>query len=236
MYIRYKNGGEIMTEREINIDINKLKSGMILAETIINKSGVFLLFEGFEFDDITKIKDMLWSHNVYNLKVIVKEGMDDTYTKEYFQIYDFRKNMNKLVNDIKERFYCIEYGDGVNREDFEKSIESAINACDGSINLFKLMNKIKDMDDYIYMHSMNSSLISYQIGKWLNLKEDELKELALSAILSDLGKIKVSKEIINKPNKLTDEEYLEVKKHSVFGYKLIKDSLCINNKIKRACT
>ncbi|MEJ8554918.1 HD-GYP domain-containing protein [Tepidibacter sp. Z1-5] len=223
-----------MEERKIFIDIDELKSGMVLAQHIVNKNGVFLLFEGFEFKEIEKIKEMLLSHNIHNLKVIVKEGMDDTYTKEYFQIYDFRQNMNELINDIKHKFYCIESGEEVNREDFEKTIEIAIRSCNGSVSLFKLMNKIKDMEDYIYMHSMNSSLISYQIGKWLDLKEEELKELTLSAILSDLGKMKVSKEIINKPNILTYEEYLEVKKHSIFGYKLIKGSNCINNKIKRA--
>ncbi|CAH2212681.1 HD-GYP domain-containing protein [Tepidibacter aestuarii] len=221
-------------KRELVISIDKLKIGMILAQDIINKNGICLLSEGFEFNDIPKIKNMLLSHNIYNIKVIIEEDMDDIYTKEYFEVYDFRKNINNLLNGLKKDFYCIETGGKIKKDDFEKTIENAINSCDGNFNLFKLINKIKDMEDYIYMHSMTVALISYQIGKWMDLSECELKELTLAAILIDLGKIKIPKDIIEKTETLTKEEYEEIKKHCILGYNMVKNNCGINNKIKRA--
>lgn len=221
-------------KRELVIGIDKLKIGMVLAQDIINKNGICLLSEGFEFNDIEKIKNMLFSHNINSVKVSIEEGIDNTYTKEYFEVYDFRKDMNNLLDGLKKDFYCIESGQDIKKDDFEKTIKDAINSCNGNLNLFKLINKIKDMDDYIYMHSMTVALVSYQIGKWMNLSEDELKELTLAAILSDLGKVKISKDIIGKSETLTKEEYEEIKKHCILGYNMVKDACGINNKIKRA--
>ncbi|WP_099187848.1 HD-GYP domain-containing protein [Tepidibacter mesophilus] len=221
-------------KRKLVVGIDELKMGMILAQDIINSNGICLLSEGFEFNDISKIKDVLLSHNIQEVKVVIEEGMDEIYTKEYFEIYDFRKDMNTLLDGLKKDFYCIESGQEIKKEGFEKTIQNAIDSCNGNFNLFKLINQVKDMNDYIYMHSMTVTLISYQIGKWINLSEEELKELTLAAILSDLGKIKISKQIIEKPDILIKEEYEEIKKHCILGYNMVKNTCGINNKIKRA--
>ncbi|MCT4507507.1 MAG: HD-GYP domain-containing protein [Tepidibacter sp.] len=221
-------------KRQIVVNVDELKIGMILEKDIISSNGICLLSEGFEFDDIEKIKNMLFIHDVHKVNVLVEEGMDDTYTKEYFEVYDFKQDMRELLYNLKMGFSSIEYGEGIKKDDFEKTIENAIKACDRKLNLFKLINKLKDMDDYIYMHSMTVTLTSYQIGKWIGLSEYELKELTLAAILSDLGKIKISKDIIGKSEKLTKEEYEEIKKHCTLGYKMVKEIPDISDKIKKA--
>lgn len=71
---------------------------------------------------------------------------------------------------------------------------------------------------------MAVGIIASLIGKWLNLKDSELKNLALGATLHDIGKAKITSEILNKPGKLTKEEYEEMKKrHTLYGYELLKD-------------
>ncbi len=71
-------------------------------------------------------------------------------------------------------------------------------------------------------HSSNMADLAEQIGKKLGLMQDELDNLALTAKLHDLGKIGVSETILLKPGKLSTEEFKEVKKHSLIGYKILE--------------
>lgn len=60
------------------------------------------------------------------------------------------------------------------------------------------------------------------IGMWQDYNADDLETLTLGGLLHDIGKSKIPPEIINKPGRLTPEEYELVKKHSEYGYELLK--------------
>jgi putative nucleotidyltransferase with HDIG domain len=91
-------------------------------------------------------------------------------------------------------------------------------------NLLILLTSLKSKDDYTYQHSFAVAVIATLIGKWLGLKETELSELATAAILHDIGKLKIPLDILNNPGKLTKDEYDFTKKHSFFGYEMIKET------------
>lgn len=61
------------------------------------------------------------------------------------------------------------------------------------------------------------------VGAELNFSKKELENLGLGALLHDIGKVKIPKEILNKPGRLTKEEFEFVKKHPEFGYQMIKE-------------
>lgn len=61
------------------------------------------------------------------------------------------------------------------------------------------------------------------IGMWQDYNADDLETLTLGGLLHDIGKSKIPPEIINKPGRLTPEEYELVKKHSEYGYELLKN-------------
>ncbi|MBU1614666.1 HD-GYP domain-containing protein, partial [bacterium] len=88
--------------------------------------------------------------------------------------------------------------------------------------ILKLIN-LKDFDDYTFSHSVNVCLLSVLVGVELNFSKKELENLGLGALLHDIGKIKIPKEILNKPGRLTKEEFEFVKKHPEFGYQMIKE-------------
>ena len=73
------------------------------------------------------------------------------------------------------------------------------------------------------MHSMNVGIIASLIGKWLGWSEEEQRILHTCGLFHDVGKLAIPKEILDKPGKLTDEEYAIMKTHAVEGYNLIKD-------------
>ena len=70
-------------------------------------------------------------------------------------------------------------------------------------------------------HSERVTKFADAIGRGLHLDEDQLRALTISAILHDIGKIAVPEQILDKPGKLTDEEFSVVKKHSRTGADII---------------
>lgn len=81
---------------------------------------------------------------------------------------------------------------------------------------------IASYDNYTYNHSVNVDILSVILGVALGMRDDELKKLSQAALLHDLGKTCVPIEIIDKPGKLTPEEYAEIQKHPLYGYNLLK--------------
>jgi HD-GYP domain-containing protein (c-di-GMP phosphodiesterase class II) len=80
------------------------------------------------------------------------------------------------------------------------------------ILLFQL-STIRDYDDYTYTHSVNVAILSLCLGKRVGLSRRSLEMLGICGLLHDLGKVDVPQEILNKPGKLTESEFEEVRKH-----------------------
>ena len=103
-----------------------------------------------------------------------------------------------------------------------------------NINIMKLLIQIHEKDEYTYSHSVNVGLMSMLFGRWLNLNKKEIKKLTYAGFLHDIGKARVSDEILNKDGSLTEEEYNQMKKHSISGYKLIQNSMYISDQVAQA--
>ena len=84
---------------------------------------------------------------------------------------------------------------------------------------------IKSMDNYTYQHSVNVALLSLVLGVQLQLNQNELYNLCIGALLHDIGKTLIPKQLILKPGPLTDEEYKTVKEHTTKGYDFLKGCL-----------
>ncbi|MFZ6744212.1 HD-GYP domain-containing protein [Undibacterium sp. JH2W] len=82
--------------------------------------------------------------------------------------------------------------------------------------------RLKTKDDYTYMHSIAVCALMVALAKQLGLSEEETREAGLAGLLHDIGKMMVDADILNKPGKLTDAEFVSVKEHPVAGYKMLK--------------
>jgi HD-GYP domain-containing protein (c-di-GMP phosphodiesterase class II) len=125
-------------------------------------------------------------------------------------------------------------------EKAEKGEAPSINACmdardriynevTANIELIQHIGELRIYyDDYNLSHGINVSTLSTAIGIKLGLEKDELKALAMGALLHDIGKTKIPKQLINKPGKLTAKEFEVVKLHAPLGYKIIRGEYSIN--------
>ncbi len=96
------------------------------------------------------------------------------------------------------------------------------------------MADLRTYDNFTYAHSVNVAVYACVIGIGLGYDETSLKNLVTAALLHDLGKLTVPEDIINKPTRLTKEEYNLIKKHPTLSYELIKDDRNISNEVKEA--
>jgi len=78
--------------------------------------------------------------------------------------------------------------------------------------------KIAAHDYYTHTHSINVSIYTLSLAKFIGLKDKDLEDIGMSSMMHDLGKSRVDWEIINKNGKLTDSEFEHMKKHPASGY------------------
>jgi len=93
------------------------------------------------------------------------------------------------------------------------------------INMFDL----KCFDDYTYSHCVNAAILSVIIGMTMNFDRETLSRLAMSAVLHDIGKMFVDKAILNKPSVLTEEEFAQMRQHSILGYNYARDAFLLSS-------
>jgi HD-GYP domain-containing protein (c-di-GMP phosphodiesterase class II) len=84
------------------------------------------------------------------------------------------------------------------------------------------LTNIMSFDEYTFSHSVNVCAIATLLGVISDYSPKRLTELALGAILHDIGKIKIPLSILNKKDRLTDEEMQVMKKHSEYGFDLLR--------------
>ena len=96
------------------------------------------------------------------------------------------------------------------------------------------MADLRTYDDYTYAHSVNVAVICCVIGVGMELPEEDLLGLVTAALLHDLGKLSIPPEILNKPGRLTPEEYQVMKSHATVSYELLKERWDVSAQVKSA--
>ncbi len=199
------------------IPIERVKPGMMLAQSIFDDSDRVLIGAYVELtkDYIEKLAARGYP-GVY---------IEDELSKD-IEIQDAisRQLRNSAVKSLKE---C--------NIDQTMSIAGAI--------VEELMNKktisldlvdLRSFDEYTYRHSVNVAVLATVVGMGMGLTTKELVNLCAAAIFHDLGKLGIAEEILNKPGRLTEEEFTVMKHHPVLSYELIKTKWNISSTTKKA--
>ena len=84
--------------------------------------------------------------------------------------------------------------------------------------------RLKTADDYTYMHSVAVCALMISLARQLKVDESLIRKLGIAGLLHDMGKAMMPLEVLNKPGKLTDDEFRIMKSHPEEGFKLLRDS------------
>lgn len=236
----------------------ELEPGMIVAEDIYRSNGVLLFPQNTTLNELMIAKLPLY--NIMELPIIdgamekpqvetdrlieqtiknveaKKLATQNSYSQKVKSSEEF-KVFNKDYDELNEKLSTEldDFVSGKPESDAEKLIADTLNLLKGStIQIFDMLHNMKYQEDSIYAHSINVALISATIGKWLSLPEADIKNLALAGLLHDIGKTTIAPELLNKPGKLTDEEFEIIKNHTKQSYQMVRN-LPLDIKIKEAC-
>ncbi len=103
-------------------------------------------------------------------------------------------------------------------------ISEMVDAVIADENAMLWLAQLKRRDEYTTLHSINVCILALLFGRHLNFSAEQLREIGHGALLHDVGKMRVPVELLNKPSELTDDELQLLKKHSTYGYEMLKDT------------
>jgi HD-GYP domain-containing protein (c-di-GMP phosphodiesterase class II) len=103
------------------------------------------------------------------------------------------------------------------------NVQKQVRETDSAL-IIQAINRIRTVDEYLHTHSLNVAYLNGLIGKWLKFDEKRHSDLVETGLLHDIGKMKLNQEILNKPAKLSPEEFEEIKKHPAFSLKMLMES------------
>jgi HD-GYP domain-containing protein (c-di-GMP phosphodiesterase class II) len=97
------------------------------------------------------------------------------------------------------------------------------------------LSRLKTADNYTYLHSVSVCILMIALGRQLGMKDDMLKQAGIAGLLHDVGKVFIPDEVLNKPGKLTEEEFNIVKMHPQKGWELLKNSSDVSDWVLDVC-
>ncbi|MCF6464481.1 HD-GYP domain-containing protein [Clostridium sp. Cult2] len=164
-------------------------------------------------------------------RVPIYPSMKDNYSSGSFNLPLFHKENILALQDIVTRLAA---GRGVDPNELGRVSETLSLEVNRNRQMIGQTGRIKDTDEYTYNHSINVAIYSLYIGKLIGLDNERIKELCQAALLHDIGKANVPKNILNKKGKLTEEEFRIVKKHTIDGYLLSKRIPFLKEEVREA--
>ena len=106
----------------------------------------------------------------------------------------------------------------------ESIVRSLSVAMHGDSQMLLPLLQLKEFDQYTTTHALNVSVLSMGLAEFMGLSPREVRSYGVAGMLHDLGKVRVPKDILTKPGKLTPEEWALMRSHTVEGARLILQS------------
>lgn len=132
-----------------------------------------------------------------------------------------KKVINASKRAVASMFHDVRMGKAVNVEAAMQMVDEIASSVDRNLGALISLVRLKNKDEYTYMHSVAVCALMVALAKELGLSQVETKKAGLAGLLHDLGKAAIPSEILNKPGALTEDEFTLVKLHPERGYELL---------------
>ncbi|KIL49279.1 HD-GYP domain-containing protein [Jeotgalibacillus soli] len=208
------------------ITLSRCQPGMKLGKSIYNEKGKVLLVQGTELS--ARLIKRLGKYHVSTIYIEdeISEGIEiieaippelrfeaeNTITEGFYQIAELASNKNLQTMMKSERAI----------RSFQKIFKDILHSLNGNHQALNLLATTKIHENYVYTHSLNVSIYACQLAIENGLPLKTIEDIGMGAMLHDLGTVFVPLEILNKPGKLTDEEYEQVQSHCELGFEMLR--------------
>ncbi len=207
-------------------DVTELRVGMKVGRAVKDFDGKVIIKSGVQLT--SEMLDSLRGKNVFSVYIDVtaedynptSASQDHLLDEEYLKCY---KNCFTLTQNLYYGFANTGKLDKAQLVEIVRA-DNISELCDDGVKAITQIHNMKRDGDYVIHHALNVGILAGIMAHWLNYRATQVGELVITGLLSEIGKMKVSKGILNKTEKLDDEELAEVRKHVVFGYALLMES------------
>lgn len=129
--------------------------------------------------------------------------------------------VNRAKEAVREVFDAARLGKGIESSAVVSVVEDVATSIEcNQLALLKVL-RLKNKDEYTYLHSVAVCALMVNLARQLGLDREKAKELGTAGLLHDIGKVMVPLEVLNKPGRLTAEEYALAQTHPMEGHRLL---------------
>ncbi|MCO1603955.1 HD-GYP domain-containing protein [Desulfosporosinus nitroreducens] len=199
------------------VNTRYVKEGSVLARPVINSSGRILLQSGVRVT-ASYIERLITMG--YDVLFIEDDRLQDvefhmSITGQTREVaYKTIKNVSRYIESGQESTLVV--------ADVRSSVEQMINDLLSSSDILGNLTEILGYDDYTFHHSINTTIIGLVLGIASGFSEQKLIEFGMGILMHDIGKILIPENILNKKTPLTDEEFEEIKRHTIDGFNILR--------------
>jgi len=130
----------------------------------------------------------------------------------------------RATRKVKEIFESCRYLTKLDLASISELAVSLINMVTSLDTAAFKLHDLKNYDEYTYYHSVNVCVLGTTLFKEHISREQDLLDLGIGLLLHDIGKSKIDLKILNKPGRLTEDEFAVMRRHVVYGYNLVKNN------------
>ena len=184
----------------------------------------FIKLEEGREENADLFKKELESHQITSIEVMPLE-IDEDGEDFTLEMEDHRELGKKIffetIGTIKDVITNIKGNQSADIRKLKRLAQKAIHLVIEDESILMGMTMIKNYDEYTFNHSVNVSIYSLAMGKRLGFSKKILTELGITALLHDIGKSKIPRDVLNKPATLSTEEWEMMKKHPLMGVEIV---------------
>ena len=142
-------------------------------------------------------------------------------TEEIQSATKLRARSAQIMRDL---FGQLRLGKAIDPASCSALVNEVAESIDRHPDAFRSLARLKTADEYTYMHSVTVCALMVSLARQLEMDEALCREAGLAGMLHDLGKAVMPQDILNKPGKLTPEEFDIIKQHPLRGYELLLEA------------
>lgn len=150
---------------------------------------------------------------------IASEERRVSFQREFQRVYATRARTREYVDTL---LTDVRLGKALDTDTAKAVVVELVESITDDPDTALWLTQLKNAHDYTAQHCINVAVLSIAFGAHLGYAKDQLKLIGLGALLHDVGKMKTPREILDKPGRLTPEEFDVMKRHPVDGYEIMK--------------
>ncbi|QHW30660.1 HD-GYP domain-containing protein [Paenibacillus rhizovicinus] len=211
----------------MRIHVTELLDGDKLSSDTFNSYGLHVLSKGTDL--FAKEISKLYRHQIDYVDIVSRDNEPVSIrTIESSLSPKWLPNVEPIyqdaVNGCEQLFLEASQNGKIFEEDVIHTFQPLVDNFKMERDVVSMLLLLNTKDDYTYQHSVQVGMLAYFLASWLNYSEEEAVKIGQAGFLHDIGKCQIQQGILNKPEKLSSDEYEMVKKHTVYGHRIITDS------------